>query len=205
MKHRRGIAHIVTVACALLLGWGSLALGATMSLQEAVHQGKVSMAVKGLGGATGDAIVITLTRTVPESLWLTLTPGTVLPSASGTVQDMVTARVKGERMGLFTYRPSSTIELRDNREHAYLIEAYCLDFHKDNPGPADAFQLGTVDQRAKAILEAGRKQQASINVLQSAIWIDGEHVSNATLKRRFPVSDADIVRARSLLNSLVSE
>ena len=202
MVHRMGIAHVITVACVLMVGWTSFALGATMSLQEAVNQGKVTMAMKGLGGSTGDVIVITLRRTVPETLRLTLAPGTLLPSASGTVQDMVAARVKGERMGPFTYRPSSTIELRDNREHDYLVEAYCLDFHKDNPGPADAFQLGKMDERAKTILEAGRKQQVSINVLQSAIWIDREHLSDATLKRRFPVGDSDIARARALLSAL---
>ncbi|MCA9468205.1 MAG: hypothetical protein KC643_22585 [Nitrospira sp.] len=203
MVHRTGIPHIATLVTILTLGCGSFALGATMSLQEAVHQGKVTMTIKGLGGSTGDAIVITLKRTVSESLRLILDPGTVLPSASRTVQDMVAARVKGEQTGEYTYRPSQVIELRDDREHAYLVEAYCLDFHKDNPGSADRFQLGTIDERAKAILEGGAKQQASMNVLQSAIWIDREHVSDATLKQRFPVSDADIVRARSLLNSLV--
>jgi hypothetical protein len=46
---------------------------------------------------------------------------------------MTGTTIKGERVSGQTYRPTTTIVLADDTQHTYVIEAYCLDFHKDNP------------------------------------------------------------------------
>jgi hypothetical protein len=168
---------------------------------QALREGKVRLEIKGQGGSTGDVIVIHAQRLVREPLRLTLTPGTVLASASGTVQDMVVARLKGEPVDEMRYRPAQEIVLRDDAPRTYLVEAYCLDFDKANPVANDVFTLSRVDERAEKLIEAGLRRGASIGTIQSALWIDREGVTDAQLKRRFPVSDEEIHAARELLRN----
>jgi len=168
-------------------------------LDKALQDGKVRVEITGLGGSTGDTILLNVQRQVPETLRLSLTPGTVFKSATSTVQNMVGAAIKGERVSNTSYRPSSQIVLTDDAKHAYVIQAYCLDFDKGNPGHNDSFSVSPVDVRAAEILAAGQEMGASINVIQSGLWIDREGVGERELKRRFPVTDADITAARGLL------
>lgn len=184
---------LVGVTSPLALGQGAI------PLEQAVKDGKVEVEVKGIGGSTGDAILIIARRKVPEVLRLTLTAGTVFKSTSGTVQNMVGACIKGERVGDNSYRPTTEIVLADNEKHSYVIEAFCLDFHKPNPGSSDAFTIAPVNEPAAKILQAGKAKTASIAAIQSALWMDKEGVTVVELKERFPVLEADIVAARELL------
>jgi hypothetical protein len=80
--------------CALLLvgaGGGSAFGEDATPLEQAVRDGKVDAEVSGLGGSTGDAILIVVRRKMPEVLRLTLTPGTVFKSAAGAGQNMAGA------------------------------------------------------------------------------------------------------------------
>lgn len=174
----------------------------TLSLDSAVKKGKVALKVVGLGGSTGDTLLIKLRRTVPEVLRITLASGTVFTSASGSAQNMVAARLKGEQVTALMYRPAPVIVLRDDEEHTYIVEAYCLDFHKDNPGEGEAFLLSTVDTRAKQILDTGLASKAPMSVIQSAIWMDRDHVSAVALKQRFQVNDEQIAQAKALLQKV---
>jgi hypothetical protein len=171
-------------------------------VDQALGEGKVRFEVRSRGNSTGDVILIKVQRLVPETLRLTLRPGTVLVSASGTVQDMAVARLKGEPVDERRYRPAQEIVLRDDSPRTYLIEAYCLDFNKANPRPDEMFTLSRVDERAAQVIEAGLRQGASIGVIQSALWIDREGVTDAQLTRRFPVTGDDIQAARQLLETL---
>ena len=174
----------------------------TLSLDEAMGQGKVEVESRGLGGSTGDTILVYVRRLVPETLHLSLTPGTVFKSVSGGVQDMVGSAIKGEQVTETSYNPTNEIVLRDDARHAYVIEAYCLDFHKENPGPEDSFSISGVDEASAQILAAGKSTGASTKVTQSALWIDREGVGAAQLKERFPVGDDDIAAARDLHSKL---
>jgi hypothetical protein len=173
-----------------------------MPLGEAVKEKKVKVEITGLGGSSGDTIQITVQRVVSEILHLTLDSGTVFLSKSGKVQNMVCSRIRGERTGPTKFRPRSEIVLRDNLKHAYIVESYCLDFHKANPGQDDQFEISTPDLRAKKILEAARNKSLNTATVQSAIWIDREGLSDKELKNRFPVSDTEIKAARDLLLQL---
>ena len=185
----------------LMFAPATVVIGAGFSLGEAVNQGKVSMTIKGTGGSTGNVILITLKSLVSQTLHLTLTPGTVLPSVSGSGQDMVAAKIKGERINDIMYPSSWVITLRDDQEHVYLVEAYWLNFHNSNPAHSDQFRWGHIDARAQSILEAWRNQHANMNVLQSALWIDREHLSDFALRRRLSVNEEELAQARALLNS----
>lgn len=190
---------LVLAACAPM----ALAQDA-IPLEKAVKDEKVEVVVTGTGASTGDAILITVRRKVPEVLHVTLTPGTVFKNVSGAVQNMVGASIKGERVGGNSYRPGAEIILMDNEKHEYVIEAYCLDFHKPNPRHSDSFTITSVDAQATRILEAGQNGAASIRVIQAALWMHRGRVSPVELKRRFPVSDADIATARRLLASVTN-
>jgi len=125
------------------------ALGQTaIPLDKALKDGKVEAEITGISGSTGDAILIVARRKVPEVLRVMLTPGTVFKSVSGTVQNMLGAFIKGERVGEKSYRPATEIVLTDNERHSYVVEAYCLDFHKGNPGASDSFSITPPDGQA---------------------------------------------------------
>lgn len=203
MKYVRMFFGGVGLILVLLLSLDVAGEGAGIPpLEQESAAGKVSIEVSGLGGSTGDTILIVVQRRVSEVVRTTVKPGTVFKSVSGHVQNMVAARVKGERIGETTYRPCEEIVLTDDAKHSYIVEAYCLEFHKDNPGPQDSFTVGSPDPRAARIVSEGQRIGASINAIQSALWIDREGLSDAQLKERFPVSDSDIAQARALLGQL---
>lgn len=189
----------VGVISALLFAGGVFAQEA-VPLGQAIRDRKIQATVTALGGSSGDAILLTVRRIVPEPLRLSLTPGIVFTSKTGKVQNMAGARIKGERTGATTYSPSDTIYLGDDADHLYIVEAYCMDFNKANPGAGDAFAWGEVDARAAEILNLGRAENTK--VVQSALWFDREKIDNAALKRRFPVNDQEIEAARALLQKL---
>lgn len=168
-------------------------------LDQAIKDGKVGAHITGIGGSTGDTILITVRRKVPEVLRLRLTPGTVFRSVTGRVQNMAGASIKGERVGERSYRPASEIVLADDDKLSYVIEAYCLDFHKGNPGPSDRFSIAPPDGQALKILQAGKAKGASIQVIQAAVWMARDGATATQLKQRFPVGDRDIEAARGLL------
>ena len=200
-----GMRHLIAGVLAFAL-YAPLACGQdTVPLDQAIKHGKVEALITGLGGSTGDAILITVRRKVPDVLRLTLAPGTVFMSALGTVQNMAGASIKGERVNENSYRPATEIMLVDNDNHSYVIEAYCLDFHKGNPGRADRFSVTAVDGSVAAILTAGKSKSASIGAIQAALWMFREGLSPAQVQARFSASTADIAVARSIIRESVQD
>jgi len=174
----------------------------TIPLDEAVREGKVQIEISGLGGSTGDTIILDIKRKVPEKLRISLSPGTVFKSTTGNVQNMISSKVKGERMGPVSYRPGSEIYLNTDKKRSYIVEAYCLDFNKPNPGVGDSFTVYQVKDRTKSIIIEGEKARYSTRVIQSAIWIDRAKATPPQLKSRFPVNDNDIETAKRLLDKI---
>jgi hypothetical protein len=173
-------------------------------LADAAAAGRIEIQITGLGASTGDSIVVTVRRLVKETLRLTLAPGTVLKSGNQQTQDMVTAKLEGERIpgDESRYWVMSEIVLSDDRTRSFIIEAYCLDFDKDNPSSSSSYRLLSVDPRAKKIILAGMERKLSPEVIQAAIWMDRGGLTESALKQRFPVDDNDIKAARSLLTGM---
>lgn len=176
-------------------------------LVDAAAAGRVEIQITGLGASTGDSMVITVRRLVPETLRLTLAPGTMIKSGNQQTQDMVTAKIKGERIpgDENRYWVMSEIVLADDRTRSFIVEAYCLDFDKENPNRGSTYRLLSVDPRAKKIILAGKERNVTPEVLQASIWIDRAGLSDSALKQRFPVDDKDIKAARSLLADIDAE
>ena len=194
--------------CAVLFigAGGGWAVGQeAIPLDQAVKDGRVDAEVSGIGGSTGDAILIAVRRKVPGVLRLTLTPGMVFKSVAGTVQNMAGASIKGERFGENSYRPAAEIVLTDDARHSYVVEAYCLDFHKANPGLRDSFALTAPDRQAARILSAGRRKSASIGAIQAALWMAREGLSLAQVRERFPLTPQDIEEARAIISEVTQE
>ena len=88
----------------LVLLWVSFFVAATSAcafgqtavpIEQAAKDGKAELTITGIGGSTGDTILVIVRRKVPEVLRLTLTPGTVFKSTTGTVQNMAGAVNQG--------------------------------------------------------------------------------------------------------------
>jgi hypothetical protein len=184
----------------LVPAWGRAQESTT--LDQAVRDRKIEVSIRALGGSTGDTILIDARKKVPQALRIRLEPGTVFRCVSGGAQDMVGVSIRGEREGTSMYRPESEMVLTDDARHPYVVEAYCLDFHKSNPDSSDTYSIGVADERAKAICEAGKRKGLSIQTIQVALWLDRSHASASAIKSRFSVSDSDIAAARELLKSI---
>ena len=190
----------MTYLMLIFLFINSVALAAkSITFEQALNEGRIQVEITSLGGSTGDAILINITRKVPEKLRISLSPGTVLKSTTGNVQNMIISKVKGERIGHNSYRPTPEIYLNTDKKQSYIVEAYCLDFNKPNPGLGDNFTISQAEDRTRRIIIEGEKEKYSTRIIQSAIWIDRAKVTSSRLKNRFPVNDNDIEIARRLL------
>jgi len=91
--------------------------------------------------------------------------------------------------------------LVDANWHHYLVEGFCLDYHKGPPRRDQEFGLAMHDQRTARILNAPSDVQPTPWAIQTAIWMDRAGVSAADVRRRYPgrVTDVDVRVAQSLL------
>jgi hypothetical protein len=109
---------------------------------------------------------------------------------------MIVAAVKGQRLDEARYRPTEIIDLPDGEERVYLLEAYCLDFDKENPGASDRFSLSAVNGSALALIKSIPKEQRSIAVVQAALWL-AAGVSKAAIRERFEVTESELLIAEA--------
>src|SRR5829696_1321663 len=127
----------------------------TLTLSEAIEQGLVQAEFLGTGNASGAAVVLQMRRTVADPLMITVPAGTRLANAAPREQDMVVRRLLGESTGRRLFPPLTQIELRDDETYAFLLEAYCLEAHRDNPSDDAIFNYdGTADATVVAVLNA---------------------------------------------------
>ena len=101
-----------------------------IAVEKAEADGLVTLIWEGDGGSSGDVIVLRIQRVANRILRLALKPGTTLTSRAANVQNMVVYALKGEYTSASQYRPANVIELSDDKEHRYVVEAYCLDFEQ---------------------------------------------------------------------------
>lgn len=189
------------VLASLLFSPASALCEDAIALHEAVAQGLISADVSSLGGATGDTLQVTVRKLARQPLRLKLDAGTVFNPNRANMQSMVGARIKGEFTGERRYRAFSEITLKDDNPHRLVVEAYCLDFHKDNPTAGSHFAMTTPDTRMAKLLQRAMEQYRSVGVIQAAVWTDRDKVSAVELKARYPVTDSEIDQALQLLNS----
>ena len=177
----------------------------SLTLSQALAQGLVDAQFRGTGSAAGDSIIATLTRKVPRTLEITIPKGTVLASNDSTAQDMVVLRVRGIPVGGDRFEPASSIRLTSDESKEFVLEAYCLDFDRDNPSGSTGFSVGEpASSDVQAILQALQKvplSQRSIGAIQTAIWTVTDDLCERELQARFQVSAADLEAAEGILEA----
>jgi len=110
-----------------------------LNLSEAIREQVVKAEIRGTGDSSGDSILLKLTCLVPRTVQINIPIGTVLISDDPSVQSMVIRKVKGIAVGAMRYQPVKSIILDSNEPREYVLEAYCLDFHKENPSKESTF------------------------------------------------------------------
>jgi len=128
--------------------------------------------------------------------------GTVLQSAASDGQDMVVRRLLGMRVDAEKYRPAEFVTVNAEEEAnaaQYAVEAYSLNFGKENPQPTTLFAVGgAAPAPVSAVLEAVERAPASANdvaAIQSAIWAVTDDVSWEELAGRGYAPDQQAVRS----------
>lgn len=172
-------------------------------LSAAIAARKVSVSFSGTGGSSGDSVMATvkLTDKSAESLHLTISPGTRLRSGNSSAQNMVVAGVKGEMTGSQSYRGTSTITATSTPA-TYVLEAYCAEFEKDNPGSSTHFSVGSVDPVLACILEGA--SNLSVSARQAAVWIYTDKASYNHVNQKFSVSRSDWDAAAAVVRNCLS-
>lgn len=188
----------ILLACPLFFALLTGSLQAAQMLDKAVESGQAKIEVRGLGASSGDSLIIKAFNLSDQPLELDLPPGLVFKNISGGGQDMIALAVKGELVEEDKYRASSLIKLPDDQPREYLIEAYCLDFHRPNPEDDDRYALDSPDPAVGLILEKGRAGEHGIEVIQAAVWMY-KGISNRQIEARFPIEAEGLAAAEKLV------
>jgi hypothetical protein len=172
-----------------------------MTLPAAVEAGRVRVTVSGTGSSSGDSIRLLVVKS-PEAdareLLLTVPPGTRLASADSGAQSMVVARVRGRETGPFTFVPTATI-VAGVHPATYILEAYCVEFEKDNPSESTSFRVQASDPELACILQKAVDDGFSVEAVQAAVWIRTDRLTFEHMVQKFPVSDLDFRRAAEVV------
>ena len=184
-------------------GPGWKVVSSTLSIKDAENAGFVRTSFRNPeGSSSGDSVLLIVVKIGgPDRLVLTIPPGLLLKSPSPASQDMIIAGLKGRDLGGGKYTPASTITLADNQPTRYVIEAYCAQFHKDNP-PADKFDFGVgapVEPGVVCVLNEARHQQLSVAGTQAAIWIHVEHVTFSEMNTRMSIGSTEWSKAEAVV------
>jgi hypothetical protein len=173
----------------------------TISLHDAVRQGKVRVDVKSRGGAAGPTVRVEVQRLVPESLRIEVAPGTVLVNAQNSQQNVAVGKLMGEFTTGIKYRPGSVMVLADGQAHSFLLEVYCLDYAKKAPRAGGALSLAVQDKRVARILNPPAHLKPTLGAVQIAIWMDRAGITAQQARKRFrgETTEVDVRVARELL------
>jgi hypothetical protein len=175
-----------------------------MSLGQAISDGVVDARITGAGGSSGDSVMLGLTRRVAGHVHIDLPSGTVLVASSSAFQNMAVRGVKGEASSQHstTYVPTGTIVLTQDGEQWFVVEAYCLGVHLENPSYSTDFSVGGLaSPQVVQVLEAASRlqPQPSIAAVQLAVWAANEDPTAAEVTSRFQADQSDFSQARAIL------
>jgi sugar lactone lactonase YvrE len=146
-----------------------------------------------------------------ESVFVEVEPGMTLHSSVPGEQDMVVRRLLGLRIDEQRHSPADAIFLPGFAAgpQTYIVDAYCLNFHKDNPSSTTAFSLGDPASPAiVAILDAVDRvpgAERSIDAIQAAIWRVTDHATWQEMADRGYAPNRQMVAALLLSASLDQE
>ena len=175
-----------------------------IALPDAIADRLVEAEFRATGSASGAAVLLRLRRLVAEELTISVPTGMLLLNEDQEEQDMAVRKLLSEAGEGRRYRPATLIELRNDDEHIYIVEAYCLEAQLDNPTEGNLLTFdGFVGADLTAVLEAvDRVRGADDNILaiQAAVWSITDDLSRAELDRiGYRLSNRDVDVARTLI------
>ncbi len=156
--------------------------------------------ITGTGASSGDAVKLTVSpkgKRGAREVVLNIPPGTRLRSSSGGAQGMVVAGVRGRSLGGNQFTPTSEIRASGSQPTTYILEAYCAEFHKANPGPSVRFKIGKQDPVLACIFREARG--LSVAAKQAAVWIYTDHVTYRQVRAKFPVTQSEWDEAQRVI------
>ena len=185
---RAALVAVLTVALGVAAGpvaARQASAADAVSLPDAIDGGLVRAEFTATGSASGASVLLRLARTSPEHLTVAVPTGLLLLNTDAEEQDMVVRRLLGESTGGTRYQPATLIELPDDGERIFILEAYCLEAHLDNPSRGVGLTpAGLAHGDIIAVLEAvDRVREAAddIGVIQAAVWVMTDNISGDEL------------------------
>lgn len=177
---RRSLVPLLIVLLALTL-WSSVyAQTATPTLQEAIAAGQANARFYGTGGSSGDSVKVEVSKgpkaaSGPKTV--TIPPGSQLESSEASAQSMMVLEVAGRVTGPGTYAPSANIVIPTTGVATYILNAFCAEFHKDNPSENTHFTLSSPDTTLACIARQSLEAHSSLEATQAAVWMYTDHLT----------------------------
>jgi len=178
----------------------------TTTLQEAIGAGEADARFYGTGGSSGDSVMVDVSKNpnaTPGSQTVTIAPGSRLESSEAGAQSMVVLRVTGRVTGANSYEPSSDILIPASGSATYALNAFCAEFHKDNPSASTHFTLRAPDPTLACIARQSVTVGLSIEAVQAAIWIYTDRLTYDETNQKFRVSFDNWSRAQQAVAACV--
>jgi len=174
------------------------------SLSDALALGYIQATISGTGSSTGDCINLHIRRLVDFTIEIDVPVIGSMLTTSDDAQNMVIYKLQGISQGL-TYIPTSTIKLTSSNEVTYLFSAYCLDSRKPNPQTSTTFTISgqaTSDViEILSILDSLSSNVATIEAVQTAIWVVTDDIPLKELTSIFPAGARQIENAKTILTA----
>lgn len=170
-----------------------------LELSDALKLGSVQGGFHGTGASTGDSVEFEGKGTLSLDLCPEIRPGTVLHNANGGGQDMVIRKLEGIPEGnQIVLVPRLRFE--PSVEAKYVFEAYCVNFHKENPGSSDV--LSPAGNANTAVLQILKVDNGDDDTgLQLAIWAATDNLTPAEARQKFNATPDDIAHARQIVQA----
>jgi len=210
MKKTKNIlrfATILSLAAGIVLISGCVENGGGEKIQkctlsEAVKNGWVKVErIYGVGSSSGDSIMIDIKRVVNYTLEIEIEAGREITTSIDSEQNMIIRGIKGKPKDAAMYEPRVKITLDAQEIETYILEAYCLDFDKDNPSEQNRFSIGGINSEIKKIFNAADKlpEAGSVAAIQMAIWAVTDDISRQEVEEKLDINEEDIRNAKILL------
>jgi len=194
---RKRIGRILPALLALVLSAG---LYAQQSLLTGIQSGAVRADFSGTGGSSGDSVKVRVAKgpkAAPGPAEYTVPEGSQLASSDAAAQSMTILGVKGRVISETSYEPAFSITVPEKGSATYMLAAFCVEFHKENPSESTHFTLQPPDSTLACIAKNGKN--LSLAAYQAAVWMYTDQATFDEVNEKFDVSRPDWAKGEAVL------
>ena len=164
---------------------------AAPTLQQAILSGQVVASFRGTGASSGQSVMVELSRgpNAPrDRSWVVIPAGSRLESSGSGFQDMMVLGVHGwlNRGSRVVRKRTMLIPTRGSA--TYPLDAFCVDFHENNPSATTSFTLRSPDSTLECISSGSMASELPIAATQAAVWMYTDRVTFDEMASHFSVS-----------------